>query len=73
MGESVLLTVTGSSGSEMRERFFLTADEVVKRSKLIRRTISELEETGLSTNDAYAAMISELVRNWKNLTLGEKV
>lgn len=73
MGESVLLTVTGSSGNEMRERFFLTADEVVKRSKLIRRTISELEETGLSTNDAYAAMISELVRNWKNLTLGEKV
>lgn len=72
-GESVLLTVTGSSGSEMRERFFLTADEVVKRSKLITRTISELEETGLSTNDAYAAMISELVRNWKNLTLGEKV
>jgi hypothetical protein len=56
----------------MRERFFLTADEVVTRSKIIRGTISELETTGLSTNDAYAAMISELVRNWKDLTLGDK-
>lgn len=71
-GESVLLTITGSGGSEMRERFFLTADEVVTRSKIIRGTISELETTGLSTNDAYAAMISELVRNWKDLTLGDK-
>ena len=63
--EAVLVSVTSESGSEIQERFYLTQSEVAVRNQLVADAVNQLEETGLSSNDAFAALISELIEQWK--------
>jgi hypothetical protein len=63
--EAVLVSVTTGSGTEIQERFYLSRDESNLRNTLVKDAVSALEETGLSSSDAFAALISELVKRWK--------
>ena len=64
--ESVLVSVTANNGAELRERYFLSREESKMRKELIREAIEKLQESGLSQNDASAALIAELVATWRN-------
>ena len=57
--------ILARSGSEIQERFYLTQSEVKVRNQLVADAVNQLEETGLSSNDAFAALISELIEQWK--------
>jgi hypothetical protein len=63
--EAVLVSVTSESGGEIQERFYLTQSEVAVRNQLVADAVTQLEETGLSSHDAFAALISELIEQWK--------
>jgi energy-coupling factor transporter ATP-binding protein EcfA2 len=64
--ESVLVSVTANNGAELRERYFLSKEESRLRKDLVRGAIEKLQESGLSQNDASAALIAELVGTWRN-------
>jgi hypothetical protein len=64
--ESVLVSVTANNGAELRERYFLSREESRLRKDLVRGAIEKLQESGLSQNDASAALIAELVGTWRN-------
>lgn len=64
--ESVLVSVTANNGAELRERYFLSREESTLRKDLVREAIEKLQESGLSQNDASAALIAELVATWRN-------
>ena len=64
--ESVLVSVTANNGAELRERYFLSREESRLRKDLVRGAIEKLQESGLSQNDASAALIAELVATWRN-------
>ena len=63
--EAVLVSVTSESGGEIQERFYLTQSEVAVRNQLVADAVTQLEETGLSSHDAFAALISGLIEQWK--------
>ncbi len=63
--ESVLVSVTSTDGTEIRERYFLSEDESRLRTEIVQGAISELLKSGLSKSDASAALVAELIRVWR--------
>lgn len=64
--ESVLVSVTSTDGTELRERYFLSEGESQLRTEIVQSAIGELLKSGLSKSDASAALVAELIRVWRD-------